>query len=142
MWPSGLLIELTSREPVAAVPAEGGGFTFLDAEATEVGRADEAPAALPIVSVPASDNRARVLASVLGVINQLPVELRDRVQDVSAGTEDTVTFVLRDGPEVEWGSAEDTPLKAEVLQVLLSSGRAEGARVIDVSAPTLPITGS
>lgn len=140
VWPAGLLIELTSREPVAAVPAEGGGYAFLDAEATTVGRADQPPTDLPVVTVPVGEAHSRVLASVLGVINQLPVELRDRVQDVSADTEDTVTFVLRDGPRVEWGSAEDSPLKAQVLQVLLNSGQAAGATVIDVSAPTLPIT--
>ncbi|MDN4483960.1 cell division protein FtsQ/DivIB [Demequina lignilytica] len=141
VWPAGLLIELTSREPVAAVPVEDG-YAFVDSEATTVGRADEAPDDLPVVTIPVGEDHTRVLAAVLGVINQLPVELRDRVQDVSAGTEDTVTFELRDGPRVEWGSAEDSALKAEVLQVLLDSGQADGATVIDVSAPTLPITRS
>lgn len=141
MWPAGLLIELTSREPVAAVPVDGG-YSFVDSEATTVGRADQPPADLPVITIPVGEDHTRVLAAVLGVINQLPVELRDRVEDVSADTEDTVTFTLRDGPRVEWGSAEDSPLKAEVLQVLLDSGQADGATVIDVSAPTLPITRS
>ena len=139
VWPRGLLIELTSREPVAAVP-EDGGYAFLDAEATRVGRADEAPDDLPVVTVPVGEDHRRALESVLGVVNQLPVELRDRVQDISASTEDTVTFELRDGPRVEWGSAEDSALKASVLQVLLDSGKAKDASVIDVSAPTLPTT--
>jgi len=41
---------------------------------------------------------------------------------------------------VEWGSAEDNEVKAQVLGVLLESKQARKADVIDVSAPTLPIT--
>lgn len=140
VWPRGLLVELTSREPVAAVPDGEGGFWLVDAEATRVGRAGEAQESLPVVTVPVGEYHVRVLASVLGVVNQLPVALRERVSDVSASTEDTVTFELRDGPRVEWGSAEDSALKASVLQVLLDSGQARDASVIDVSAPTLPTT--
>ncbi|WP_062465074.1 cell division protein FtsQ/DivIB [Demequina soli] len=139
VWPRGLLIELTSREPVAAVPATDG-YDLLDSEATRVGHADGAPARLPVVTVPVGKGNERVLESVLGVVNQLPVKLRNRVQDISASTEDTVTFVLRDGPKVEWGSADDSPLKARVLQVLLASDQGKAASVIDVSAPTLPTT--
>ncbi|WP_156159222.1 cell division protein FtsQ/DivIB, partial [Demequina gelatinilytica] len=138
IWPRGLLITLTSREPVAAVPNEDGGYDLLDAEATRVGHADDAPEKLPVVQVPVGEGTQRILDSVLGVVNELPVKLRNRVQDVSASTEDTVTFVLRNGPEVKWGSAEDSRLKARVLQVLLESGEAKGATAIDVSAPTLP----
>ena len=70
----------------------------------------------------------------------MPADLRDRVGDMSASTEDSVTFTLRKGPRVEWGSAENSNLKAQVLAVLLESKQASNAAVIDVSAPTLPIT--
>lgn len=138
-WPAGLLVELTSREPVAAVPA-GKGYDFIDAQATKVGSAKKAPKHLPVVTVPVGEDKKRVLAAVLSVINQMPVDLRDRVQNVSAKTEDTVSFELRDGPRVEWGSAEDSALKAEVLAVLLTAKESKKAAVIDVSAPTLPTT--
>jgi cell division protein FtsQ len=62
------------------------------------------------------------------------------VTAISAATEDSVSFTLHKGPLVEWGSAEDSALKAQVLQVLLESKQARKADVIDVSAPTLPIT--
>ncbi|WP_052405757.1 cell division protein FtsQ/DivIB [Demequina mangrovi] len=138
VWPRGLVIELTSREPVAAVPNEDGGFDLLDAEATRVGRSKKTPENLPVVEVPVGEENQRILDAVLAVMNEMPVKLRDRVRDVSATTEDTVTFVLRNGPEVKWGSAEDSPLKAKVLEVLLASEEAKGAVEIDVSAPTLP----
>ena len=47
---------------------------------------------------------------------------------------------LRDGVRVDWGSANETPLKIAVLAALRASPAAAGASVIDVSAPRLPIT--
>lgn len=137
VWPSGLRVTLVPRHPVAAI-AQGEGFILLDADAIEVGTADVAPADLPLIDVPVGDER--VLAAVLEVIRNLPADLLTRVSGVGAQTEDTVTFVLRDGPRVEWGSAEDSALKAQVLEAMLASPSAASASVIDVSAPTLPIT--
>jgi len=137
VWPAGLRVTLVPRHPVAAIP-EGTGFALLDAEAVQVGVADQAPAGLPLVTVPLGDER--ILAAVLEVIRNLPAELLGRVSGVGAQTEDTVAFTLRDGPRVEWGSAEDSALKAQVLEVILASPTAATAGVVDVSAPTLPIT--
>ncbi|WP_062294383.1 cell division protein FtsQ/DivIB [Demequina phytophila] len=141
VWPRGLLIALVSREPVAAVPADDG-FDLLDSEATRVGHVADEPDRLPVLTVPVGKGNERILEAALGVVNQLPVKLRNRVEDISATSEDTVTFVLRDGPIVDWGSAEDSALKARVLQVLLGSDEAADATEIDVSAPTLPTTKS
>lgn len=137
VWPAGLRVTLEARHPVAAI-ASGAGFALLDADAIEVGLVDQAPADLPLVSVPVGDDR--VLAAVLEVIRNLPADLLARVSGIGAPTEDTVSFVLKDGPRVEWGSSADSALKAQVLSVMLVSGPAASAGVIDVSAPTLPIT--
>ena len=90
------------------------------------------------VDVPVGD--ARTLTAVLDVLEQLPADLLTQVEAVSARTQDTVTMKLRDGVQVDWGSAAETPLKIAVLATLRSSGAAAGASVIDVSAPRLPIT--
>jgi len=137
VWPSGLRVTLVSRHPVAAIP-DGEVFDLLDAEAIPVGEVDEAPADLPLVTVPVGDER--ILAAVLEVIRNLPADLLGRVSGIGAQTEDTVSFSLTDGPRVEWGSSEDSALKAQVLTVMLASQPAASAAVIDVSAPTLPIT--
>lgn len=138
-WPHGLLVVLVAREPVVAVPEEGGaGFALLDMEGVQVGRVDAAPDGLPVADVPVGE--ARTLRAVLDVLEQLPPDLLAQVQGVSARTQDTVTMQLRDGVRVDWGSAAETPLKIAVLSTLRSSGAAAGATVIDVSAPRLPIT--
>jgi len=137
-WPDGLVITLESREPAAAVHQAGGGYILVDDEGVQVGRSNKAPKELPTLAVPV--DKPKVLAAALGVINAMPTELRDRIVSISAPTVDSVSFTLRKGPTVEWGSAEDSELKVKVLNVLLTSKQAKKADVIDVSAPTLPIT--
>lgn len=142
LWPSTLRISLVTREPVAAVPQADEGFAIVDDEAVTVGIVEEAPEALPVVTVPLGEDGEAVLQAVLGVIDELPVELRAEVEGIEARTADSVSFTLRDGPLVEWGGVEDSATKAQVLAVLLDSSEASSADVIDVSAPTLPITRS
>lgn len=139
-WPSGLAVTIESREPVAAVPQADNSYVLVDDEGVQVGTTAQAPDALPVIEVPVGEDHVRVLTSVLGVVDDLPAEVAERVLNIQAQTEDSVTFTLRDGPRVEWGSAEQSPLKARVLGVMLQSDAATGASVIDVSAPTLPIT--
>jgi len=139
VWPAGLRVAITPRHPVAAI-ASGEGFVLLDADAVTVGEVDVAPVNLPILDIPLGTDNDRILDAVLEVVRNLPQDVLDRVSSVGAQTEDTVTFTLRDGPRVEWGCSQDSALKAQVLDVMLTSGVASTADVIDVSAPTLPIT--
>lgn len=136
-WPRGLSIALVAREPVAAVP-DGKAVRLLDSEGIQVGRADKAPKALPLVSVPVGDERT--LAAVLTVLDQLPPELAGKVRSIAAESQDTVTMRLAGGARVDWGSSEDTVLKATVLLSLLAAEQLEKATLFDVSAPTLPVT--
>ncbi|MFW2513532.1 cell division protein FtsQ/DivIB [Demequina sp. SO4-13] len=140
VWPAGLRVEITSSEPVAAIPQADGSFVLVDDRGEQVDSAKDVPARLPVVTIPLATGETRILDGVLDVIDDLPVNLRDRVEGIEADTEDSIHFVLRDGPRVEWGSGEQSALKAEVLQALLESPEASSAHVIDVSAPSLPIT--
>jgi cell division protein FtsQ len=144
-WPRGIAVELVAREPVAAVPetavpgaAAPAGFALLDMDGVQVGRVDTAPAGLPVVTVPVGDKRT--LAAVLAVLHALPADLIADVGQVAAQTQDTVTMQLRDGASVEWGSAQQAPLKVAVLAVLRAAPSSAHAHVFDVSAPTLPVT--
>ncbi len=141
VWPHGIDLRVVARDPVAAVPAEGGGLVLLDQDGIQVGRADKAPAGLPVVSVPL-DGDPRAMTAVLVVLQQLPADLAAQVAGVAATNRDAVTLTLRDGVVVEWGSAEQSALKAKVLATLRAAPSSAGVKVYDVSAPTLPITRS
>ena len=138
-WPHGVLVTVVARDPVAAVPDDGG-YALLDAEGVQVGRTDDAPTDLPVVKVPLDDPAA--MTAVLTVLQQLPAGLAADVVGASAANQDAVRLSLSDGTTVEWGSAEQSALKAAVVQTLRASKEAAGVKVYDVSAPTLPITRS
>ncbi len=139
VWPAGLRVTITPRVPVAAI-ASGDTFVLLDADAVKVGQVDVVPANLPVLDIPLGADNERILDAVLEVVRNLPQNLLERVESMGALTQDTVAFTLRDGQRVEWGSSQDSALKAQVLEAMLASGAASTADVIDVSAPTLPIT--
>ncbi|MDM7832018.1 cell division protein FtsQ/DivIB [Cellulomonas edaphi] len=136
-WPHGVSVTLVAREPVAAVPDEAR-FALLDMDGVQVGRVDKAPKGLPVVDVPVGEKRT--LGAVLAVLEQLPDDLLKDVRTVAAQTQDTVTMTLRDGVKVHWGSAARTPLKIAVLSTILESKPGKDAKVVDVSAPELPVT--
>ncbi|RHA42014.1 peptidase S9 [Cellulomonas rhizosphaerae] len=136
-WPHGVSVTIVAREPVAAVPDEGG-YALLDMDGVQVGRVDSAPKGLPVVDVPVGEKRT--LAAVLSVLEQLPDDLLGDVRSVAARTQDTVTMTLRDGVRVDWGSAARTPLKISVLSTILGSKEGKDVKVVDVSAPQLPVT--
>ncbi|NTW38963.1 MAG: FtsQ-type POTRA domain-containing protein [Cellulomonadaceae bacterium] len=142
VWPHGLTVTVVAREPVAAVPQASGGVALLDVEGVQVGRADVAPESLPVIDVPLDDPDARALTAVLTVLQAIPAELAAQVSGASAQNQDTVELVLRDGPTVVWGSADESTLKARVLATLRASAASAGVKVYDVSAPRLPITRS
>ncbi|WP_307815902.1 cell division protein FtsQ/DivIB [Myceligenerans indicum] len=137
-WPRGLTVELTSREPVVAVP-DGGAYALLDEDAVRVGTAGSAPG-VPVVSVPLTDDatsRAALFAA-LDVMAALPPDLVGTVTSVTAGTQDDVRTRLEDGTTVVWGSGDRLELKARVVTTLRAAE--PDARIIDVSSPDLPVT--
>ncbi|GAB3169582.1 hypothetical protein GCM10027059_34700 [Myceligenerans halotolerans] len=137
-WPRGLTVELTSREPVVAVP-DGEGYALLDEDAVRVGTATSARN-VPVVSVPLSDDpgsRAALFAA-LDVMAALPPGLAGKVASVTADTQDDVRTRLVDGTAVVWGSGDRLELKARVVTTLRAAE--PDARIIDVSSPDLPVT--
>jgi cell division protein FtsQ len=140
VWPDGLAVTLTSREPVAAVPQAGDVYALMDAEGVRVGTAEEVPDDLPSILVSLSDGEAgrRAMDAALAVLGALPPRLAADIQTVSAATQDDVRTTLSDGRVIRWGSGAQVELKIRVAQALL---RAEpSATTVDVSSPALPVT--
>ena len=138
-WPNGVRVALTPRVAIAAVPGDAGSYILVDAEGVVLGDPTQDPGTLPVVNVAVGPDHARALGAVVSVLGALPTELGQRVQSAGAQTEDTVELTLGDGTKIVWGSASDTALKSRVVLTMLNSGSLAAA-VIDVSAPTLPVT--
>jgi len=138
-WPNGVRVAITPRVAIAAVPGDGGTYVLVDADGVALGEPTGDPGTLPVVNVAVGPDHARALGALVSVLGALPTALGQRVQSAGAQTEDTVEFTLGDGTKVVWGSASQAALKAQVVLTLLDSG-SFAAAVIDVSAPSLPVT--
>jgi cell division protein FtsQ len=139
-WPDGLRVELTSREPVVAVPQPGGVHALMDAEGVRVATVEEVPEGLPSIVTSLSDAGAgrRALDAALSVLGALPPKLAADIRTVSAATQDDVRTTLTDGRVIRWGNGAEVPLKTKVAQTLLKAEPT--ATTVDVSSPELPVT--
>lgn len=133
-WPDTVSIEVEERVPVAVVEI-GGQLRGLDEDGVVFREFGSAPADLPRVETPLDTGRDALLEAAR-VVSALPEDLTRRVDHVEVATVDQISFELRDGRRVVWGSAEESAAKAEVLPALL---RQPGS-TYDVSVPGQPTT--
>lgn len=133
-WPNDVVIHVTEREPVVVV-TDGKRWELVDATGKAYRTIDNRPPGLP-QAVVSGVRRTVTVRSIVTVSAALPDTLRTRVISISAASPDSITLNLAAGVKVVWGSADDSPRKAEVLNVLMR----RDAKVYDVSAPDLPVT--
>jgi cell division protein FtsQ len=134
-WPDEVRIAVVERQPVAVVEI-GGQLRGMDDDGVVFRGFAKAPADLPRVQTPAGTG-TEVLREGALVVGSLPGDLAAKVDHVDVQTVDEISLQLRDGREVEWGSAEQSEQKAAVLTDLLA---AVDAQRYDVSVPGQPTT--
>lgn len=130
-WPDQVTIAIAEREPRLAI-ASGTGYLIADASGVVFDTATSRPKGLVLVDASPQDQRALADAGV--VFSSLSEKTANKVTVVQARGRDSITLRLEDRARVFWGSAEQSELKAEVLDVLLE----QGGSVFDVSAPAHP----
>lgn len=132
-WPNTVSIAVTERKPLFVVES-GTGYVVVDA----AGIAFQAVEVLPsgLVPVEASSSDARLLRDVGTVLGTLDAPLLAQVRRVRAATPDSIVLELRNGSDIMWGSADQSPLKLQVVTQLMKLHK---ARVYDVSAPSNPV---
>lgn len=130
-WPD--LVEIAVTERVARLAVESGtGYLIADATGVVFDTAKSLPKGL--VKVEADPRDRQTLADAGVVFSSLSAATAERVASIEARGRDSITLRLRGGARVFWGSAEQSELKAQVIDVLLE----EGGSVFDVSAPAYP----
>lgn len=132
-WPDVVRIQVVERTAVAVVELAGR-LRGLDAEGVVFRDYRTAPRGMPRIR-PGADAGTDALKEAATVVSALPEDLATRVDHVEVATVDQITLVLRDQRQVLWGSAEDSGLKAQVIDSLLA---AQQAKVYDVSVPGNP----
>jgi cell division protein FtsQ len=136
-WPHGIVISVTERRPVAAV-AGTSGWQLVDINGVAFASVSSPPSGLIPVRVgePMAAGGADDARSALRVFRALPTSLRSQVVQLKAASPRSVTFQLRNGREVVWGSPTDNARKLAVLRALLP----RHAVRYDVSAPGVAVT--
>jgi cell division protein FtsQ len=130
-WPSTLVIDVTPRTAVAAMPA-GTSYRLIDAAGVVFRTVQGAPA-LPLLQVANPGPGDATTASALTVLVSLPASIRDQLVRITATSPAAVTLILQDKREVIWGDSSDNAAKGRVAVTLL----ARAGTVIDVSAPNV-----
>ena len=132
-WPDAVRIEVVERTAVAVVELAGR-IRGLDAEGVVFRDYKTVPRGMPRIR-PGGAAGTDALKEAATVVSALPDDLATRVDHVEVATVDQITLVMRDGRQVLWGSAEESELKAQVIDRLMA---AEKAQVYDVSVPGNP----
>lgn len=131
-WPTSLRISVTMRTPMAAEVAAGG-YQLVDDQGVAFQQVASA-GDYPVVTLP--EDRRVGAAGIASALGALDGQTRSQVAAVtSTGTQ--VSFTLRGGQTVKWGTNEDAPQKARVLATLLANVT---ATTYDVSSPNHPVT--
>jgi cell division protein FtsQ len=132
-WPDGVRIAVVERTAVAVVELAGR-IRGLDADGVVFRDYRTAPQGMPRIR-PGGAAGTDALKEAATVVSALPPDLAARVDHVEVETVDQITLVMRDQRQVLWGSAEESALKAQVIDRLLA---AQEATVYDVSVPGNP----
>jgi cell division protein FtsQ len=132
-WPSTLLVTVTERQAVFAV-RQGGDFLMVDGSGVAFDRVASAPRGAVQVEADPAD---RVLLVDVGTVaGALPPALVREVRLLTAAGRERISLRLRSGVTVNWGSAADSPLKAQIVTALLEEDKPRAT--IDVSSPNNP----
>lgn len=130
-WPDGVVIEVTERQALAVVQRDGS-WRGVDSDGV-VFRSYPRKPPLPQVEMTATTS-VEALAEAAAVVSALPPGILARVESLDVGSIDDISFELRNGVVVTWGSADESSDKARVLERLLP----QGASAYDVTAPGRP----
>jgi cell division protein FtsQ len=130
-------IALTERQPIYAI-AQTDGYQLVDSLGVAYLSVVELPTGLPVVSVGdgESDASIRLRADAATIVACLPEAVLLQLQSLTATTPDDFTLTLTTGSTVLWGSAEQSELKATVVEALIKTP----ASVYDITAPNHPTT--
>lgn len=101
------------------------GVTFI-----EVSRA---PRGIPVIT-----GDRRYLQDAMTIYQALPKKIRKQVSSIALPSRGSITFSLRNGLSILWGSATEQDAKLTVLAALLAAPENKRARFIDIATPLTP----
>ncbi len=132
--PHDLVVRIVERTPIGVVSSQAG-YTVVDGAGVALSTTPTRPAGMPQLTVPAG-TRSDAFQAVGLVLRSLPAAIRSQVTAAGADSPDSVTLTLGGtGTTVVWGSADDSAMKALVLEATMKTRPPATVSQYDVSAP-------
>lgn len=137
--PDTLAVRLIERRPVALVQTPAG-FQLIDAAGVVVQESPERIPGFPVLDLTGTAIGSPGFEAAAAVLMSLPDALLAQVDSISGTTPDSVTMVFTGaGQRVVWGDADQSELKAQILQRLIATQDPSRAVEYDVSSPQSPV---
>ena len=151
--PHELVVTLKERTAVAVVK-QGDTYHTVDSDGVSLLESATQPdTSVPLVRFSGDDPQTSAeFRTISTALSAMPSELLAQVKEASATSTSSITLTLRDNTTVQWGTAEESELKAKVLLSLRqaiakraqeeksSEAQMQKVTVYDVSAPRVPVT--
>ena len=132
--PHELIVRIVERMPIGLIQTRAG-YTLVDAAGVILSTTETPAAGRPLLTVSGGTD-SRAFAATAQVMRSLPASIRDQVTAISASTADDVTLTLGGtNSRVVWGSADQSALKAKVLETTMRSRPPASVSEYDVSSP-------
>lgn len=151
--PHELMVTLKERTAVAVVK-QGDTYHTVDSDGVSLLESATQPdTSVPLVRFSGDDPQTSAeFRTISTALSAMPSELLAQVKEAGATSTSSITLTLRDNTTVQWGTAEESELKAKVLLSLRqaiakraqeeksSEAQTQKVTVYDVSAPRVPVT--
>ena len=151
--PHELVVTLKERTAVAVVK-QGDTYHTVDSDGVSLLESATQPdTSVPLVRFSGDDPQTSAeFHTISTALSAMPSELLVQVKEAGATSTSSITITLRDNTTVQWGTAEESELKAKVLLSLRqaiakraqeeksSEAQTQKVTVYDVSAPRVPVT--
>ncbi len=133
--PDTLVIHVVERQPVGELLAAGI-YTLVDPAGVVLQSSVDRIGGVPVIDLGGNGSTSPAFESVVQVLLAMPPRLLGQIDSITAKTQDDVVLVLSGAHQrVEWGSAENSARKADVLSRLIAITDPAKAGEFDVSAP-------
>jgi cell division protein FtsQ len=137
--PDTLAVRIVERRPVAQLQTDAG-FDLIDAAGVTVQESPERIAGFPVLDLTGTEIGSPGFRAAAAVLMSLPDALIAQVDRISGTTPDSVTMVFTGaGQRVVWGDADDSELKARILERLIATQDPSLPVEYDVSSPQSPV---
>ncbi len=137
--PDTLAVRIVERRPVAQIQSDTG-FTLIDPAGVAVQQSAERIPGFPVLDLTGTEIGSPGFRAAAAVLMSLPDALIAQVDRISGTTPDSVTMVFTGaGQRVVWGDADDSDLKARILERLIATQDPSLPVEYDVSSPQSPV---